>query len=61
MIIEEGDWVSFILSGKLQIAEVRYILKKPYGLMGFDLYTDIGVIDYDTVLEVRRDGQKKSN
>jgi hypothetical protein len=52
MKIKEGDWVSFYQNGKLTISEIRYIIRKQYDI-GFDYYTDRGVISKDSILEVR--------
>lgn len=58
MKVEEGDWVSFYQEGKLTISEIRYIIKRPYGLE-FDYYTDRGVVSKDRILEVRTKNESK--
>lgn len=50
--MNEGDWVSFYQNGRLVISEVRYVIRQKYGL-GFDYYTDLGIIDDERIIEVR--------
>lgn len=53
-----GDWVRFMCCGSLVIGRVEYIDKV---VTGFDIYTDIGMIGEEEVLERRKNSKKSGD
>jgi len=51
-----GDWVSYYRGGRLVISEVRYRRQRDSYSGEWELLTQDGALDEDSVLEVRRNG-----
>ena len=52
--IEVGDWVRFMRNNQLVIGEVRYFPPKASWQTSIPIVTDVGVINEDGVMEVRK-------
>ena len=46
----KGDWVRYMVNGRIVIANVEYITRT---LTGFDVYTDWGRVSEESILEIR--------
>lgn len=52
--IKIGDWVRFYRGGNLLIGVVEYFSQHEIGMRKVDrIYTNIGSIDFDSIIEVR--------
>jgi hypothetical protein len=51
--IEPGDWVRFYNGGVLVIGKAEYVVKNK-SFPGFNVKTDIGSVDSEYILEVRK-------
>ena len=54
--VVQGDWVRFMQNGHLVVAVVAYVRPNKFFSLRKVIDTDIGAIDQDSILEVRRHG-----
>lgn len=51
--IKVGDWVRFYRDRKLVIGSVQYVSRPKPGFSDYDVQTDQGEVNSDSILEVR--------
>jgi hypothetical protein len=54
MRVQAGDWVSYYQAGKLVVGVVRYVRDRKQYPYEPEVLCDIGSVDLDAILEVRR-------
>lgn len=52
--VNVGDWVRFYRYGQFVIGVVQYIRQKPVCAWELEVHTDVGSVDVESILEIRR-------